>query len=182
MNVRTIFNVASGVAMPVAPQISRVFNPHVPIKAPFFYLMCAGILSIIAVGDFFISGLSRRTIAFYSEENGETLLQERFILRKWNREDDIRSFIEEIVLGPVDLNTAPLLDKGARLETFFYQNGAAVIGFSEEAALPPGPLNAAKRTVLGNLKSIRQDIRRNFPFIRSIRFFIDGEEIAEVNG
>ncbi|MDR2864218.1 MAG: hypothetical protein LBV68_01240 [Spirochaetaceae bacterium] len=136
-----------------------------------------GIVTIIVIGDFFISGLSRRTITFYAEENREPLIEERFISWKWNEEKDIHAFVEEILLGPEYPDTAALLDRGTRLETFFYRDGRAVIGLSEEAAIPIGPLYMPRADIQESLRSISRDLRRNFLSVHEIYFFIAGREV-----
>ncbi|MDR3302670.1 MAG: hypothetical protein LBT01_09135 [Spirochaetaceae bacterium] len=99
------------------------------VKTPLFCLICAGILSIIAIGDFNISNLSRRTIMFYSRESGDMLIEERFIARKRDKEENVRSFVEEVMLVPVYPGAASLLDRETRLETFFTVTAQRLEGF-----------------------------------------------------
>jgi hypothetical protein len=147
------------------------------IKTPFFELICIGILVLIAAGDFFLSGVSRRTITFYAEGSGAMVLEERFIAWQSSREGAVRAFVEEITLGPSAADTVPLLGRGTRLETCFLRGAAVTIEFSEEAALPPVTALQASGDVFRNLRGIRGDIARNFGYVKDVRFFIAGEEI-----
>jgi hypothetical protein len=147
------------------------------IKCPYFELICAGILILMAAGDFFLSGMSRRTITFYAEDNGRPLVEERFIAWQKNREDAVRVFVEEITLGPSMTNTVPLLGRGTRLETCFLRGAAVTVEFSEEAALLPVTALSASGDVFQNLRSIRSDITRNFGYVEQMRFFIAGAEV-----
>ena len=146
------------------------------VKNPWICLICLAILSIISIGDYLVSGLARRTIVFYSLEDGSPFVEERFILRTSSEDTDIRAFIEEIMLGPSEWAAAPLLDRTAALDSLFLREGTVFIGLSGGAALPQAGLKTGG--VLHSLQSIEQDVKRNFPSITSVRFFIGGREIG----
>jgi hypothetical protein len=139
-------------------------------------LTCLAFLSIIAVGDYLVSGLSRRTIVFYAAGGTAAFVEERFIARTGSREGDIRAFVEEAALGPAEWAAAPLFDRAAALESLFVREGTVYVGLSEAAAFPV----SGGRSVVESLKSVDADIRRNFSGIRGVRFFIGGREIPRL--
>ncbi|MDR2510378.1 MAG: hypothetical protein LBC77_07020 [Spirochaetaceae bacterium] len=145
-------------------------------KRAWLGLTCLAFLSIIAVGDYLVSGLSRRTIVFYAAEGGTAFVEERFIARTGSREGDIRAFVEEAALGPAEWAAAPLFDRAAALESLFVREGTVYAGLSEAAAFPV----SGGRSLIESLRSVEKDIRRNFSGVRSVRFFIGGREIPRL--
>jgi len=55
--------------------------------------------------------------------------------------------------------------------SLLYRNGIVYLDLSEEAALPP----PEGGEVFLNMKTLYAGIRRNFPFVREVRFFIAGK-------
>jgi hypothetical protein len=134
------------------------------------------ILSIIALSDYFFSGVIRRTIVFYSLDNGLESVEERFVARTGSAEGDIRAFTEEIILGPAEWETAPLVDRTTSLNSLFLRSGTVFISLSGEAALPQQDFT--KGGLLENLRSMERDIKRNFMSVRNVRFFIGGQDVS----
>jgi hypothetical protein len=147
------------------------------VKKPLFCIMCLAIMTIIAIYGQMVT--ARRTIVFYTQDSNKPNVEERFIARAYNLEKDVRLYVQEIALGPEYLNTFPLLGKGTDVETVFVRKGEVFVSFSKEAAFPPAPVNTAAGDVFKNLRGIESDIRRNFPSIRKVRFFIAGKEVGE---
>lgn len=145
-------------------------------KRAWLGLTSLAFLSIIAVGDYLVSGLARRTIVFYAADGAAAFVEERFIARTGSREGDIRAFVEEAALGPAEWAAAPLFDRSAALESLFVREGTVYVGLSEAAALPV----SGGRALVENLRSVEKDIRRNFSGIRAVRFFIGGREIPRL--
>jgi hypothetical protein len=145
------------------------------LMMPFFCAVILGVLAFIAAGDFFISHSGRRTITFYAEVAGSERVEERFISWTFNREEAVRAYIVEVLLGPSFPGSAPLFSGETRLEACFLRDGIVTVGFSVEAALP---VSSSGFDVLDRLKGMRRDLKRNFYFVRDVRFFIAGEELA----
>jgi len=143
--------------------------------APYFFLICLGILTIIAMMDyFFIGGMARRTIVFYQEESALPIVEERFVPNMWDDKDNIRSYIEEVTLGPKSMGLLPLLGRGTTVETFIYHNKSLLVGFSEEAFDGLVGEDGIEKM----LGSITNDLQRNFPSIKSVKFFVSGYEVS----
>lgn len=133
-----------------------------------FYLVFLG---IFALADFFVSGLVRRTFVFYSINKG-TIVEERLLARSPSPETAVRRYIEEALLGPVSLDTAPLFDRETRLESLLYRDGAVYADLSGIAALPL----PEGGSVPEGLSVLRGGILRNFPRVKDVKLFIGGNE------
>ncbi len=89
-------------------------------------------------------------------------------------EESLARYVNEVLLGPVDLDTAPLFPEGSCLESLMYRDGGVYINLSETAALPP--VNGI-RDVKQNIMTFISGIKRNFASIDKVVFFINGNEV-----
>ncbi|MDR2184416.1 MAG: GerMN domain-containing protein [Treponema sp.] len=137
-------------------------------------LLYLGILAAAAVAEFLTAGLVRRTFVFYAVRDETPIVEDRMLVRGSSKEVDITRYVEELLLGPASLNAAPLFPRETALEALLYRDGVVYADLSRYAALPP----PEGGDVFRSLASIDQGIRRNFPFVRDIRLFIDGNEVA----
>ena len=164
------------------------------------------LICLIALGEFLLSGLVRRTFVFYSYLKGETVVEDRMLRLSNDRETDIRRYIEEVLLGPVSPDLAPLFPRETRLFSFMYREGLVYADLTEAAALPfqdvdsgrfpgigggfpPEPVTEdeaslavsrgppEKGEVFRNLLTLNEGIRRNFPYVKDVRLFIGGNEV-----
>ena len=129
------------------------------------------LLCFIATADYFVSGFARRTFVFYLIDTGQNIVEERMLMRTGSDEADIGRYVAEVILGPLSLEAAPLLDHGARLEAVLLRDGAVFLDFSREAAIPPPTGGLADK-----FEVLNEGIRRNFSFVKDIRIFIAGQE------
>jgi len=147
----------------------------------FLYLVA---LVVFAGFEIFRSGLVRRTFVFYTFDRGRTVVEDRMLPRSASREQDITRYVEEILLGPVSVDLAPLLTQGTKLRSLMYRDGTVFADFSRLAA---APVFNAKTDVLSGLTALNEEIRRNFPYVNDVKLFIEGneaffEEFAEIFG
>jgi len=164
-------------------------------------LVLLAITVAAALIEFFVLGLARRTFVFYAIDSGIATVEERMLkvsrgrqvsrghpvsrgslasrrslLRSSPRETDIIRYVEEALLGPVSPNSLPLFPRETRLLSLLYRNGVVYVDLSEDAALPPlegTPVPGG--AVFINLETLYHGIRRNFSFVREVRFFIAGK-------
>ena len=142
------------------------------------------ILAMVALIEFFTLGLARRTFMFYDIDSGLVNIEERMLVVSSGsalasygsigsspRELDIARYVEEALLGPASSNSMPLFPRETRLRSLLYRSGVVYVDLSEEAVLPP--LEGGE--VFMNMKTLYSGIRRNFPFVRDLRFFIAGK-------
>ena len=131
------------------------------------------IICLVALGEFLLSGLVRRTFVFYSSLEGKTVVEDRMLRRSSDRETDIRRYVEEVLLGPSFPNLDPLFYRGTKLNSFMYRESVVYADLSETAALPiEGSWN-----VFRSLLTLNEGIRRNFPIVQDVRIFIGGNEV-----
>jgi hypothetical protein len=135
------------------------------------WLALLGLLGVFAFTEFFISGLVRRTFVFYSINSGMMMVEDRMLKRSSSRELDIARYVEEALLGPTFPDSAPLFPRETGLRSLLYRDGVVYADFSESAALPPPEGGDVRR----NLHTLYAGIRRNFSFVKDVRFFIAGQ-------
>jgi hypothetical protein len=135
-------------------------------------LLCLVAICLIALGDFLYSGLVRRTFVFYSDIGEDMVVEDRMLRRSSDRETDIRSYVDEALLGPASPELVPLFPRETRLNTFMYRDAVVYADFTESAALPP-----VGGDVFHSLLTLNEGIRRNFPHIKDVRLFIDGNSV-----
>jgi Sporulation and spore germination. len=128
------------------------------------------LIAIIALTEFLMLGLARRTFVFYTIENGEIVVEDRMLKRSRSREIDIMRYTEEALLGPVDPDLLPLFPYGTRLKSLLYRDGVVYADFSADAALPP----AEGGIIYDNFRTFYDGVLRNFSMVKDVRFFIDG--------
>ena len=139
-------------------------------KRRLFYL---ALICIVALGDYLHSALVRRTFVFYSDIEGNVMVEDRMLHRSQDRETDIRRYVEETLLGPASPGAALLFPRETRLISFMYRDSVVYADFSEAAALP----FPDGRDVFKSLFTLNEGIRRNFHYIKDVRLFIGGSEV-----
>ncbi len=138
------------------------------------FLICLVLLGAAACTDFFLISNERRTMVFYTVKDNIPVIEERMIPSADTVEESLTRYVDEVLLGPVDLDTAPLFPEGSRLESLMYRDGDVFINLSETAALPP--VNGI-RDVKQNIMTFVAGIKRNFASIGKVVFFINGNEV-----
>jgi len=161
--------------------LNKVFKPITgflssPIKRRLLFIC---ILTLAAVIEFFILGLARRTFVFYNVDNGVTVVEDRMLKHSVSREEDIIRYMEETLLGPVSQDLLPLFPRDTKLKSLLYRNKAVYIDFTESAALPPqeSMKNGVWRSAVDNFRTLYDSILRNFPYVKDVRFFIEGKAV-----
>ena len=133
-------------------------------------LLFIGILVIAAIVNFYNLGLARRTFVFYTLDDGKIVVEDRMLKHSASREDDIIRYTEEMLLGPVSPQLLPLFPRGTMLNSLLFRDGVVYVDFSQNAALPP----EGGGSIYNSFRAYSSGIIRNFPYVRDIRFFIEG--------
>jgi len=164
--------------------LGRFFGKKKNRRLIYLVLIC-----LFALGEFFVSGLVRRTFVFYSYRKGDTVVEDRMLHLSAARETDIRRYIEEALLGPVSPDLAPLFPRETRLNSLLYREGLVYADLSESAALPFQTTESGSTQsgfqgvppengeVFRGLLTLNEGIRRNFPYVKDVRLFIGGNEV-----
>ncbi|GAB6393290.1 MAG: hypothetical protein MdMp014T_2663 [Treponematales bacterium] len=134
-------------------------------------LAALALLCLFAAGDALFSGRERRTMVFYTE-TGEARAESRLWLPQKSREAALTRYVSEVCLGPVSDGLKPLFAEETRLLSLLFRDGVVYANLSESAALPVPEAGSAFRS----LSALREGVRRNFPFVRDMRLFINGRE------
>jgi hypothetical protein len=137
-------------------------------KRRLFYI---SLLCIVALTEFLVLGLVRRTFVFYSV-GGRQVVEDRMLSRTKSRELDITRYVEEALLGPVTLDTIPLFLQETRLRSLLYRDGVVYVDFTESAAFPV----SEGGDVFNSLYTLYEGIKRNFSYVKEVRLFIEGNE------
>ena len=134
------------------------------------YLVVIIVFAFIEMGR---SGLSRRTFEFYTYENSLSVVEDRMLQKDPIMEEDIKNYVNELILGPVSLDYAPLLTKGTKLRSFMYRERVVYADFSKEAALQvQGGI-----PLYDSFLTLNQGIRRNFSDVVDVKLFVNGNEV-----
>jgi hypothetical protein len=134
-------------------------------------LLCLGLLCLFALFDYRRSGLTRTTFVFYSTETGSELVEERMLPLPRDREEKIRFYAAEALLGSAMRDALPLFPRDTRLESLLFRDGVVYLDLSGIAALPVEGGDSFR-----SLSALRGGIRRNFGFVKDVRLFIAGHE------
>jgi spore germination protein GerM len=154
--------------MSIESTVSIFYHKHV-------LLLCSLIvLGAVAFVDFYCIGNMRHTLVFYSEKDGTPTIEDRMIPTAQTKEESLTRYVDEVLLGPVNLDTAPLFSEGTSLESLFYRDGDVYINLSESAVLaPPNGIQDVKK----NLLTLVLGLKRNYAYINKVILFIDGNEV-----
>ena len=139
------------------------------------YLSILVLISLIALAEYLILGLQRRTFVFYSAKDGATIVEDRLFRGSDSKETDIRRYVEEVLLGPVSPGAAFLFPRDVRLLSLMYRSGTVYADFSGNSALPQS-FPSEQGVFLGFL-TMNEGIRRNFSYVKDVKLFIGGIEI-----
>ena len=139
------------------------------------YLFFLILISLIALTEYLVLGLVRRTFVFYSSLDGTTIVEDRMFRGSSSAETDIRRYIEEALLGPVSPDGALLFPRETRLLSLIYRDTVVYANFSEISVLPE--TFPSRDGVFGSFLTLNEGIRRNFSFVRDVKLFIGGKEI-----
>ncbi|MCL1814594.1 MAG: GerMN domain-containing protein [Treponema sp.] len=134
------------------------------------YLAAITVLAFVEMGR---SGLSRRTFEFFTFNSHRPVVEDRLVHKTTSLEEDIKAYVEELILGPVSVGFAPLLTRGTKLHSFMFRNGTVYANFSRDAVIPvPGGVS-----LLEGFSALNRGIRRNFGAVSEVKLFAGGNEV-----
>jgi hypothetical protein len=147
------------------------FLANSPRPKKWLWLVFLVIPAIAALIEFFTLGLARKTFVFYDIDSGLATVEDRMLQKTGQQEIDITRYVEDVLWGPVSPKSLPLFPKETRLRSLLYRDGVVYADLTEEAILPL----PEGGEVYENFKTLYAGIRRNFSFVRDVRFFIAGK-------
>jgi hypothetical protein len=129
-------------------------------------------LMVFAFFELSHSGMARRTFEFCTY-GGDPVVEDRMLHKSSSPELDIKQYVEELILGPVSVDSAPLVTKGTKLRSFMYRDKTVYADLSGDAALPVHNGQPLFDGFLG----LNRNIRRNFHAVSDVRLFVNGNEV-----
>jgi hypothetical protein len=132
------------------------------------------LISLFALWNYLVLGFVRRTFVFYSVADWSIIVEDRMLRRSGSREDDMIRYVEEFLLGPVTPDLAPLFPRETRLKSLLYRGDVAYVDLSGSALFPTPEQAVREAGVFGSFETLYRGIRRNFPYLRGVRLFVDG--------
>ncbi|MDR1143364.1 MAG: GerMN domain-containing protein [Spirochaetaceae bacterium] len=129
-------------------------------------------LTVFAFFELFHSGMVRRTFEFYTY-GGDPVVEDRMLHKSSSAELNIKQYVEELMLGPVSVDFAPLITKGTKLRSFMYRDGTVYADFSGDAVLPVHN----RQPLFDGFLGLNRNIRRNFHAVSDVRLFVNGNEV-----
>lgn len=132
-------------------------------------------LLLSALLIFFIAdnNLVRRVIFFPGREaySGEI----RRVPRQKTLEDDIELFVNELILGPYNIDHLRIIPEETRLQNLLLRNRSLLfIDFSAHLIVSENELSIVPTDMI---EIIRKNLRYNFPILEKITISVDGQTL-----
>ncbi len=124
---------------------------------------------------FFIDNVQVTRTFFFPGRNGSLSGETRRLPHKKTKETEIQQFVEELILGPFDINHSRLLPENTRLLMVMYRpKNTLYLDFSADFVVHDTsmPLNPQEM-----VSGIKRNILYNFPFVKHIIVAVDGEQL-----
>jgi len=131
------------------------------------------VITVFAFMELDKGGLVRHTFEYFAYDDGRSVVEDRMLNKTGSEEGDIKAYIEELVMGPVSVDFAPLLTKGTKLHSFMFRDGTVFADFSRDAVFPV----QGGRPLFDSFVALNQGIRRNFPSVSDVKIFVNGNEV-----
>lgn len=101
----------------------------------------------------------------YSGGNNSKIYTEvRYLPRAESYEEDVKSFVKDLILGPMTNRYKRLFSRQTTLDFLFLREGTLYIGLSEDALSP----DSETFDIAGNVSLLKTNIERNFPDVKEV--------------
>ncbi len=144
------------------PRIGRRLGPFFPLGA----LLLSFLISLIGVNT--SQGRERYLLTFPGDIQVEKGVELRSVRKFSSREERLKTFVSEVLLGPMDIKLAPLFPRETLLRSLLLRGGTLYIDFEPSLLLAEGDLRESFRY-------LERNIRYNFRGIQKIQFLIGGQ-------
>jgi len=149
------------------------FMKNIFSKENLYKIILSSIILIVFMFSF-ISFLAkntkRRTFIFPSAENGVYVMEYRNLSKKASQ-GDIQLYIDELLLGSQVERTKYIFTPGTKVLSCFVRDKTLYLNLSED-------LINVDRSVIDiktGVQLLDKNIKKNFPKIENIQFFVDGK-------
>jgi hypothetical protein len=138
--------------------------------------VAAGCLLAISLIVFALNPQWVKRVVFFPQANAHAYAAElRYLPESGSAAGDIRSLLEDILLGPSNFGNDPVLPPATRLESAMLEDHILYVGFSR-GIFATGKGNAEPREML---QAVADAVYFNFPWLDRIHFFINGRELSD---
>ena len=129
------------------------------------------LISVLSLAAF-ASGKTTR-IFFYPKNLTDKLIGEpRLVKSHISTVKALRTYTEELLLGPVSQFENNFLSSTARVEAVFVKNNVVLVDFSKELAV----FEAGSEFKLDKMtKYLKKNLQFNFPWVKDVQIYIGGQ-------
>ena len=139
------------------------------LGAVFLGVLVVSLLAFLLVGN----GKTTRVLYFPAVEGGRLVAEARLVPRHRTLEDNVTELVEGVFLGPSRESAARLFPRGGRVLSAMVSGRTLFLDLSPLVLLddPEVPLKGQAA-----LDALARSLRFNFPRIREVDFYIDGQK------
>lgn len=138
------------------------------LGAVFLGVLVVSLLLFLVVGN----GKTRRVLFFPGVDGKRMVAEERLVPRDRTLEENVVELAEGVLLGPSGENAVRLFPRGARVVSAMVSGRTLFLDLSPLILLddPEVPLKGKAA-----LDALARTLRFNFPHLREVDFYIDGQ-------
>jgi hypothetical protein len=112
-----------------------------------------------------------RVLFFPGTVTSDLTGERRVLPRFQSKEENLRAFVEDLILGPTSIYSSPALPEDTQVQLFMLRNDALYLDLSEELLFNG---NDVHLTPAESLAALRKNIAFNFPHLRDIVLTVNG--------
>lgn len=145
-------------------------------KVNIFALVFAGVLfgSLIVSGAaFYFYKYHCRQIFYFESYDSSRICTETRYSEKKDGDEEIRAFVDDLLLGPMTNRFKFLFSPGTRTEFCFSNGKELYVGLSKQALF----VDSETFNMRKNVSLLRKNIVKNFTTINKIYIYIDGKPV-----
>ena len=146
-------------------------------KVNIFALVFAGVLfgSLIVSGAaFYFYKYHCRQIFYFESYDSSRICTETRYSEKKDGDEEIRAFVDDLLLGPMTNRFKFLFSPGTRTEFCFSNGKELYVGLSKQALF----VDSETFNMRKNVSLLRKNIVKNFTNINKIYIYIDGKPVC----
>ena len=138
-------------------------------------VLCAAF--IISTVFCFMQGNVRRVFLFDSVDSSVEHVESRYLPKCRTKSENIRLFIDELLLGSFMDRSRPLFAAGAKILSCYLRDNTLYLDLSSEALLADTESSETKRAY----QLLKKNVKLNFRGVKKYKVFIKGNEIFTEN-
>ncbi len=113
----------------------------------------------------------KKAVFVFESADMKSLSVERRFLKCGKADSKIRIFVDELLLGPVSEHCRPVFYSGTKVISCFERNHVLYVNLSSDLLYADSGTDFSKK-----IDIFKKNIRINFPSIKEVELFVDGNE------